>query len=399
MNKRFLAYLMLLTLLSSTFTFNYTLATENGEIVENDTTTENGTTPGDGTGTEDGTTPGDGTGTEDGTTPGDGTGTEDGTTPGDGTGTEDGTTPGDGTGTEDEEQEITAIAENISLEMDKNTILTSNLQGSTTLENATLKYIIVEQPTNGTLVHSDESSADFTYTPTLDYVGKDSFTYKVNDGTNDSNIATVTITISEPSSDIIPFYYMDMQDHWANYSASQLAARGLIIGEEIGSRFYFYPNRDMTRADFILFLLAITESNEDATLDIPKVTFADASSTPDWLIEAAKLAYAKGIIKGSADGNSLYLNAYKPLTRKEAVVMIDNILKLSKVTEELKYKDLSDIPEWALQSVKNLSAYQIVQGNTENEFKPNRVLTKAEAIELCYKLIKQLETDNMTDIK
>ena len=37
--------------------------------------------------------------------------------------------------------------------------------------------------------------------------------------------------------------------------------------------------------------------------------------------------------------------------------------------------------------------------NAENEFKPNRVLTKAEAIELCYKLIKQLESDNMTDIK
>ena len=62
--------------------------------------------------------------------------------------------------------------------------------------------------------------------------------------------------------------------------------------------------------------------------------------------------------------------------------MIDNVLQIPDVTEDLDYKDLSDIPEWALQSVKNLSAYEIVQGNDQNEFKPNRILSKAEAIEL-----------------
>ena len=63
------------------------------------------------------------------------------------------------------------------------------------------------------------------------------------------------------------------------------------------------------------------------------------------------------------------------------------------------YKDIDEIPEWAMQAVKNLSAYEIVQGNAQNEFKPNRILTKAEAIELTFKLVKQLEADSMTDIK
>ena len=79
--------------------------------------------------------------------------------------------------------------------------------------------------------------------------------------------------------------------------------------------------------------------------------------------------------------------------------MIDNVLQIPDVTEDLDYKDLSDIPEWALQSVKNLSAYEIVQGNDQNEFKPNRILSKAEAIELCFKLVKQLEADSMVDVK
>ena len=36
-----------------------------------------------------------------------------------------------------------------------------------------------------------------TYTPSAGYVGPDSFTFKANDGTVDSNIATVTINVIE----------------------------------------------------------------------------------------------------------------------------------------------------------------------------------------------------------
>lgn len=293
---------------------------------------------------------------------------------------------------------ITVTAYDEQIEIDKNTILTANFKATSTVPNATLSYLIVEQPAHGTLVHTKESDKSFTYTPDLDYVGTDRFTFKVSDGTSISNIATISITISVPAEEIIPFNYIDMQNHWANYSASHLAARGLIIGEEIGSRYYFYPERQMTRADFILFLLAITESNEDATIKIPKVTFADEESTPDWLIEAAKLAYAKGIIKGSAEGDKLYLNAYNPLSRKEAVVMIDNVLKLTNSTDRLTYEDTSLIPEWATQAVKNLTAYKIIQGDSENKFSPNKIITRAEAAEMCYKTVKQLEADEMPNI-
>jgi hypothetical protein len=35
----------------------------------------------------------------------------------------------------------------------------------------------------------------FSYTPTAGYVGADSFTYTANDGTADSNVATVSLTV------------------------------------------------------------------------------------------------------------------------------------------------------------------------------------------------------------
>lgn len=37
------------------------------------------------------------------------------------------------------------------------------------------------------------------YTPNASFSGTDSFTYKANDGTSDSNIATVSITVSTPT--------------------------------------------------------------------------------------------------------------------------------------------------------------------------------------------------------
>ncbi|MBP7031560.1 MAG: tandem-95 repeat protein, partial [Anaerolineaceae bacterium] len=56
-----------------------------------------------------------------------------------------------------------------------------------------LTWEIVNQPAHGTL---SGTAPDITYTPALDYVGTDSFSFRVNDGTSDSNIALVTITIT-----------------------------------------------------------------------------------------------------------------------------------------------------------------------------------------------------------
>jgi M6 family metalloprotease-like protein len=55
-----------------------------------------------------------------------------------------------------------------------------------------LTYSIVDEPAHGTLSGSGEA---LTYTPDAGYKGSDSFTFKANDGTLDSNIALVTITV------------------------------------------------------------------------------------------------------------------------------------------------------------------------------------------------------------
>ena len=59
----------------------------------------------------------------------------------------------------------------------------------------TLTYTIVDQPDHGTISPLSGTNPVRTYTPAPGYSGPDSFTFVVNDGTADSNVATVTIQV------------------------------------------------------------------------------------------------------------------------------------------------------------------------------------------------------------
>jgi len=56
-----------------------------------------------------------------------------------------------------------------------------------------LTFSVVSAPSHGSL---SGVAPNLTYTPTLNFNGPDSFTFKTNDGTADSNIATVSLTVS-----------------------------------------------------------------------------------------------------------------------------------------------------------------------------------------------------------
>ncbi len=74
---------------------------------------------------------------------------------------------------------------------------TLKLQALTTaqdIDGDPLTARIISAPTHGTLTVNPDGS--FTYAPEADYYGTDSYTYVVNDGTADSNVATVSFTVT-----------------------------------------------------------------------------------------------------------------------------------------------------------------------------------------------------------
>jgi hypothetical protein len=65
--------------------------------------------------------------------------------------------------------------------------------GGSDVDGDTLTFNVVTGPTHGAL---SGTAPNLTYTPTANYNGSDSFTFKVNDGTVDSTPATVSITVN-----------------------------------------------------------------------------------------------------------------------------------------------------------------------------------------------------------
>jgi len=89
------------------------------------------------------------------------------------------------------------VANGQSVALDEDTSLAITLTG-TDPEGSSLSYNIVSAPQHGTL---SGNVPTLTYTPSLNFNGSDSFTFKVNDGSLDSVPAAVSITVN-PVNDV-----------------------------------------------------------------------------------------------------------------------------------------------------------------------------------------------------
>jgi hypothetical protein len=81
-------------------------------------------------------------------------------------------------------------------------------------------------PAHGTLTGPDLDGS-FTYRPFAGFFGADSFTYSVSDGTDDSNVATVTIEVTHVNH---PPVASDQSFTTAQGSSVSVAAPGLLLG-------------------------------------------------------------------------------------------------------------------------------------------------------------------------
>ncbi|MCK9479396.1 MAG: S-layer homology domain-containing protein [Firmicutes bacterium] len=269
-------------------------------------------------------------------------------------------------------------------------------------DESNVMFEIVTPPEKGAVEITDNATGDFIYTPHQDEVGEDSFTFSATIGTgeDDTKTATISVTIeydeeeppTEPEEPVYSFRYEDMFGHWGEYSAIRIGERDIFRGFKIGQKFYFYPEEELTRGDFLLYLVASLgiDVSEYAEVESP---FADADTTPSWMNLQAKAAFDAGIIKGSLEDGKLYLHASERLTRLEAIAMLNNTIKPDAVAVgNTDYTDMYLVPDWGVQFIQNMSAYGLIQGYDDGSIRPFAKITRAMSAEMMLQTIKYKET-------
>ncbi len=86
----------------------------------------------------------------------------------------------------------TPVANTLNVSVHENSSETITLTGFDP-QNLPLTYVVVSGASHGTLSGTGQN---LVYTPTANFTGSDSFTFKTNNGSHDSNVATVTITVT-----------------------------------------------------------------------------------------------------------------------------------------------------------------------------------------------------------
>ena len=197
-------------------------------------------------------------------------------------------------------------------------------------EEQPLSYTLVRQPRRGTVeLHEDGS---FTYTPSKNKVGVDSFTFTATDpGGNVSREATVTIQILKPTDSK---QYRDTAGQDCHFSAQWLRSTGLFSGEQVGDDLCFQPDKTVSRGEFLSMLVNL--------LEIP-VEEVDA---PDWVQPYLDAAVRSGLVSGWQQES---FNMDAAVTGAEAAVALQNALDLSAGHEAMNYAE--EVPEWAATSL------------------------------------------------
>lgn len=289
--------------------------------------------------------------------------------------------------------------ESFAVETKKNTPLYDKLRFVCELESP--QFTITIAPQKGK-VEITAVTGEFVYTPFQDEVGEDTFSFRITAGGEESNISSCTITIKDDTADTTPtptpeplgFVYEDMQTHWGNYSAVKMVERDILKGERVGSKYYFYPETIMKRIDVINYLLsALGADMNDVNVNETHI-FEDSAALPEYINKIAFVAHKLGIIDGEQRDGKVYLNPYDNINRVEIIKMIDRAMS-SKTMSDVSLEDFADagtIPQWAVQHVKNLLGYGIIQGFDDNTIQPYATLTKAQTVEMLYQMLKYNES-------
>lgn len=258
------------------------------------------------------------------------------------------------------------IAEDSMLETYKNLANEGTLKVSDP-EGQKLTYTVTRQAKRGTVTIREDGT--FLYTPKKNKVGTDSFVYTATDPAGHvSREATVTVEILKPSEAAM---YTDTVGTDYRFEAEWLRNTGLFVGEQIGGKSCFQPEKTVSRGEFMTMLIKTLDIAVDE--DAAYTGFTD--EIPGWLKPYLAAALRSGITANWPHGE--VFGANEPINGMEAALLMQNALDLTVTTMAGKDEE-SDIPSWAITAMTAMAdnGLALTTGN----------LTRAQAAKLLYQV-------------
>ena len=230
-------------------------------------------------------------------------------------------------------------ATNGTLITDENTAASGILSASDADGDA-LSFSVVTHGTLGSAVITDATTGAFTYLPNAGVTGNDSFTFKVYDGTVDSNTATVSVTINAvngapvatsgslitnedtPASGTLSA--SDPDGDALSFSLVTNAARGsVVITNAATGAFSYTPNAGVSGRDSFNFKTNDgTVDSNTATVSVTINAVNDAPVTTSGSLTTNEDTAASGTLSASdADGDVLSFSLVTNGTLGTAVII------------------------------------------------------------------------------
>ena len=246
-------------------------------------------------------------------------------------------------------------------------------------EEEGLTFSIVEQPRKGTVALEGDA---FIYTPEAGKTGKDSFTYAITDaGGLTSQPATVSITIEKRRTQVT---YSDMEGRTGYASAIALAENGVYVGRQVGSDWFFDPDAQVSRTEFLAMAMAAAGTEVDPSVSL--TGFADDAAIPTWAKSYASAAARDGLIEGVATQEGIVFRGENAITLEEAAAIMDRLLDVADVYLEDSQQ------AWADQAVANMESVQVVAAGSFGSDQVSQPVTMEQAAHMLAAGMELLES-------
>ncbi len=244
----------------------------------------------------------------------------------------------------------------LNMETHKNISVSGVLCGYDT-DGDELTFEIVRYPEEGAIRMLDKNYGTYTYMPSENYSGKDSFEYVVHDKYGNYSASTeVLVTVSIPA---VSVTYSDLIDTDIHTYAISLTEDGIMNGVQVGDYFYFRPDTEVSRAEFIV--TAMTALGIRSVPDVADTGFFDDSDIRPEMKGYIALAYSKGYISGIKKDGEIYFKPDETIKLSEASVILSNIIGYSEPEIKPVFSDASSIPAWSERAVVSLHTLGVIE--------------------------------------